>query len=62
MANLIGNAIKYMVTPGDIIIQISEHARMLTFSVRDDGVGIPEEDIGNIFLRYFRVSGSASLF
>lgn len=60
--NLLGNAIKYMITTGDIIIQTCKKAGMLTFSVQDSGVGIPEKDIDNIFLRFYRVSGSASSF
>lgn len=55
---LLDNAIKYMGRPGTIRIEgdcIGQHARII-FS--DDGVGIPKEDIPNVFTRFYRVDKS----
>ena len=62
MINFIGNAIKYMTQPGDIIIEVERLDDQLLFSVKDAGVGIPAKDIEKIFERFYRVSGSASSF
>ena len=57
---LLDNAIKYMGRPGTIRIEgdcIGQHVRIM-FS--DDGVGIPKEDIPNVFTRFYRVDKSHS--
>ena len=60
--NLISNSIKYMPAPGNIIIDASCKDGNAMVSVRDNGIGIPEKDIHNVFLRFYRVSGPASSF
>lgn len=60
--NLISNSIKYMPLPGSIIINASCEDENAVVSVYDNGIGIPEKDIQNVFLRFYRVSGSASSF
>jgi signal transduction histidine kinase len=54
--NLIGNAVKYS-PPGtaiDVDVQAQEQRAVIT--VRDQGVGIPAEDLPRIFTRFFRAS------
>ena len=60
--NFISNSIKYMPSPGDIIIEAHKKDGNVVVSVRDTGIGIPEKDLNNIFMRFYRVSGSASSF
>jgi signal transduction histidine kinase len=60
--NLISNSIKYMPESGDIIINASCEDGNVLVRVSDTGIGIPEKDIQNVFLRFYRVSGSASSF
>lgn len=50
--NLIDNAIKFTPPGGKISIQALEEESRLKFSVIDNGVGIPEEDIKNIFEKF----------
>jgi signal transduction histidine kinase len=56
--NLIGNAVKYSPqgTPIDVAVQSQEQRVVIT--VRDQGVGIPAEDLPRIFTRFFRASTS----
>jgi len=60
--NLISNSIKYMPMSGNIVINTSCKSGNAVVSVSDNGIGIPEKDIENVFLRFYRVSGSASSF
>ena len=60
--NIINNAIKYSRNPGDIIVSVAKIKGYIQVNIKDEGIGIPQKDITNIFLRFFRVSGSASSF
>ena len=58
--NLLDNAIKYS-DPGDRVdVRIAEDPLDLTVEVRDTGVGIPEEDLGQLFERFYRVDKDRS--
>src|SRR5918999_2011664 len=58
--NLLDNAIKYS-DPGDRVdVRIAEDPLALTVEVRDTGVGIPEEDLGQLFERFYRVDKDRS--
>lgn len=50
--NLCGNAINYTNNGGKIDIEVSEHEGDIIFSVADNGNGIPQEDIPNMFKRF----------
>ncbi len=53
--NLIGNAVKYSSRGGRIIIEAVEEAVSLNVSVRDEGEGISEDELENIFKRFYQV-------
>ena len=55
LRNLLANAIKYSPDGGTIIISAMEGPEEIIISVHDQGIGIPEECIQNIFNRKFRV-------
>lgn len=59
MSNLIGNAIKYSPDSDKILIntKLTENNTVL-FSVKDYGIGIPEDKKDKVFEQYYRVSGS----
>ncbi len=55
IVNIISNAIKYTGENGNIFIKTESTNNFLTLTVKDDGMGIPEEDLDRIFERFYRV-------
>ena len=60
--NLLANAIKYAPGSSDIVVDAFKSGDAVIVSVRDKGIGIPREDLTNIFSRFYRVSGLNSTF
>jgi two-component system phosphate regulon sensor histidine kinase PhoR len=61
LINLIDNAIKYTPDGGRIMISVVEKdGKEIEFSVHDNGIGIPREDIHRIFERFYRVDKGRS--
>lgn len=53
--NLLSNAIKYNRTNGSIILKTELGESKMIISVQDTGVGIPEDAVGHIFEKFYRV-------
>ncbi|WP_413364163.1 cell wall metabolism sensor histidine kinase WalK [Lysinibacillus sp. 3P01SB] len=53
--NIISNAIKYSPDGGNIRFGFTVNNNMLKVMVSDDGMGIPKENVGRIFDRFYRV-------
>ncbi len=60
ISNLIENGIKYNSPQGFVHVSLNSDHRYCYIRVEDSGLGIPEEDIGRIFERFFRVDKSHS--
>ena len=60
--NMISNAIKYSPDEKKIVVTTKEKNGNLIFSVKDNGIGISNENLENIFKRYFRVEDQAMRF
>lgn len=58
--NLVKNAIKYNKDGGKVKISVKQCLDGIELSVKDTGIGIPEEDIDHIFERFYRVDKSHS--
>ncbi len=58
--NLVENGIKYNQPGGDLYITLHRQEDMAVLKVRDTGVGIPEDAIGHVFERFYRVDKARS--
>ncbi len=58
--NLVENGIKYNTPGGKLSIRLSRQGENAVLSVSDTGVGIPEEAIGHIYERFYRVDKARS--
>ena len=58
--NLLDNAIKYSDSGDRVDVEIEEDVSWLTVRIRDTGVGIPEEDLNQLFDRFYRVDKDRS--
>ena len=58
--NLLDNAIKYSDPGARVDISIEEDESTLTTRIQDTGVGIPEEDLAQLFERFYRVNKDRS--
>jgi len=60
MNNLIGNAVKYRgdKEQGHIFVRLTEDNKMVWVEVEDNGQGIPENALPNVFERFYRADAS----
>ncbi len=58
--NLLSNALKFTNKGGKITIYIEEQDHMVTMTVEDTGIGIPDNMLETIFDRFSQVDGSKS--
>ncbi len=58
--NLISNAVKYNNEGGQVWIRVWKEKKDMLLSVRDNGVGIPEDSLERIFERFYRVDKGRS--
>jgi two-component system phosphate regulon sensor histidine kinase PhoR len=58
--NLLSNAVKYTPAGGQVTVgtEVDEAAGLARVAVTDTGVGIPAEEMGHLFEKFFRVSAN----
>ena len=54
VANLIDNAVKYSPADGAVSVEVQHDELSATVTVRDQGPGIPSEQVPQLFTRFFR--------
>ena len=54
LMNLIGNAVKYSPDGGEVAIMVRPQDDEVLFSISDEGIGISEQDLPNLFQRFRR--------
>lgn len=59
--NLCSNAIKFSPANGNIEVRSLNNGAMLTVSVKDNGIGISEEDQQHLFERFFRAKNAVNI-
>ena len=60
--NLLGNAVKYSPNSKEIKVNAFRSEDAIIVGIEDKGIGIPPDDLTNIFTRFYRVSGITSTF
>jgi signal transduction histidine kinase len=58
--NLVENGIKYNIPGGKLLVRLGRIDDNAILEVADTGVGIPEDAVGHIFERFFRVDKARS--
>lgn len=58
--NLCDNAIKYNKPGGSVAVSVTQDGEHAVLEVRDTGIGIPKDQMGRIFERFYRVDKSHS--
>ncbi len=60
IANLVENAMRYGAPGGTVTVSVAKpQPGSVRLSVEDDGPGIPREERGRVFERFYRIPGSA---
>jgi PAS domain S-box-containing protein len=54
LTNLVGNAIKYTPSGGDVTVRIRNNPKNMLFTVQDTGIGIPHAVHEKVFAKFFR--------
>jgi len=60
LVNLIQNALKYSPHGGQIVIKVDKRDREAFVSVTDPGIGVPREEQGRLFQRFFRAANATT--
>jgi PAS domain S-box-containing protein len=57
--NLLGNAIKYTPAEGNVNVSMAMEVDQIVIKIQDTGVGIPPEEQGRVFEKFYRASNAA---
>jgi two-component system phosphate regulon sensor histidine kinase PhoR len=60
VTNLVSNGVNYTPEGGEVTVSFDVSKKSITTFVRDNGEGIPQEDLSRIFERFYRVEKSRS--
>ncbi|MBZ6004784.1 MULTISPECIES: sensor histidine kinase [Paraclostridium] len=60
IVNILVNAIKYTNYGGNILIKVENYDDSIDIVIKDNGIGIPKEELHYIFERFYRVDKSRS--
>ena len=58
--NILQNGIKYTQCGGEVKVSLQNDGEFALMTIQDTGIGIPEEDLGFIFNRFYRVDKARS--
>jgi signal transduction histidine kinase len=55
LSNVMNNAVKFTPESGHIALQVISHTGRVEIAVVDDGAGIPKDELGRVFERFYQV-------
>lgn len=58
LTNLLSNALRHTPAGGSVTVALSDTDERTTVAVRDDGEGMPTEDVARVFDRFYKGQGS----
>jgi signal transduction histidine kinase len=59
--NLLSNAIKFTRPGGAVVLSSTDHDGAVRVEVADNGIGVPHEELGQLFSRFYRASTATRL-
>jgi signal transduction histidine kinase len=60
LSNLLDNAIKYSPEKTSVTLTTRESGDCVEITIEDQGIGIPESEIGNLFSRFYRINNDTT--
>ena len=60
LGHLVSNAFKFTGPGGRVLVQVRETGTAVRLVVEDTGIGVPEDQLGEIFGRFYQVDGSST--
>lgn len=61
LTNLLSNSIKYSPDGGKILFKTEVLEDKVVFTIRDEGIGVPADDVKNLFQYFFRARNSRAI-
>ncbi|MEP7236607.1 MAG: ATP-binding protein [Ferruginibacter sp.] len=59
LINLLSNAVKYSAAENKVVVSAENNGTALTIKIRDYGIGVPEDELNEIFGRFYRTKNSS---
>ena len=59
--NLLSNAVKFTPDGGTVSVELGRHDDMAWLEVHDTGIGMPADEVGKIFDRFYRTSTASTI-
>jgi signal transduction histidine kinase len=60
MTNLIDNAVRFSDRGGEVRCRVTDERSLVRIEVEDDGIGIPEHELRNVFKRFYQIGREIS--
>ncbi len=60
LTNLLSNAIKFSPEGGDVVVSVQQQEHQLFVHISDEGIGIPDQELGRLFQKFNRLDNSSS--
>jgi K+-sensing histidine kinase KdpD len=57
--NILNNSIKYTPDGGTIRLTVNKDRKNLYIKISDDGIGIPEDEVDNIFMQFYEIKDTS---